>query len=399
MENNKLKQSDFFVGKEAAKTPIPMEKVVDKIPGDYAKVKLDSCGQLNYPKELYFRNYNMENLSWITSVEKSKHVDQLEAIIKALNDMVWGDFRCENLHSNDLYTILLTLQIRWGSAKITIPYLLDDTLPSDKLYEKDNIDYVSLVPTDIKTKPIELDPECKEGLEPLNVRIGDKTVSFRLERIGDLLTINKYIEDKYYHEGRKYSDIADSVKQLDYYRQLIEKAQIELDQLREKLNKPIKELKIPGSDKTLSNEEDIESTKALITTKEMMLNSYKDKHNLLESQIDRKLFNEYVKFAKEQAMETVLLSQAIKIVAVDGKKCETFEDKINALKLKIDGRFFLKLNKEIIPKVEDWGIIKTLKFKSKKLKKVVNRRLQFRLFDFIPSLELPSNCEITVTYG
>lgn len=180
-------------------TEVKPEIKSEPVPLGYITVKLDSLGKLSAPFELHFRDYSIEEVLELSSTNDD--VDNLEAVIKVLNSMVHEDFDCGELTHEELLEILYSIQGNFYSRDIEKSVLIDEKAdPKDK----DNYTYAMISITDIKTKT--LDEEFKEPFTLKDSKTGS-TYTFRLPRVKDKITAEKYIRNKYKKETREFSDI------------------------------------------------------------------------------------------------------------------------------------------------------------------------------------------------
>ena len=306
------------------------------IPFGYIEVKLDSNGKLSAPQILHFRNYEMSEIIGLAACTDEKRT---EALIKCLNEMVWEDFDCNQLHERELEEILMYIHATyWGTFLSDRRFFIDDTITDEeKLNDEKNIAMTNIPISDIQTKLID-----SEFQEPIFISLDKKKIGFRLPRVGDMIIAKKFIAKKYFAEERKVSDI---------------------------------KVKIDKKDPSLTYDE-----------KEMYDKYIEDKSN------------DYLKIFLACSIHSingkVLETLEEKIENFFNVPLDIWKDYNIVVKEKIQ---FGLVNDVTFTNIED--ILdkdgKVLIPQGKKL----TRRFSFQSMDFIPSLELPRNSRTTVSFG
>jgi len=221
MEMDNINQDSIFVKDEESKAQNmtiakEVEKVLNEkmeIPNGYIEIKLDSLGKLDAPEVLHFRNYSMEDA---TELASTKDEDYLQTLVKCLNRMVWEKFDCSLLHEKELEEIMCNIYlIFWGKLLEGYQYYLDNTIEdSEEKEKKENIGTTIIDITQLKTKTID-----KDFKEPIKVDIKGKVVKFRLPRLRDMLLAKTFTYKKYFKDERELSDIQNAVdkkKEISY---------------------------------------------------------------------------------------------------------------------------------------------------------------------------------------
>lgn len=207
-----IKQSDLIFYEEPAKNQAIVEEEkaaaqtveaaqkAERVPADYVAVKLDSLGKLSAPGTLHFRNYSMEEAVELATTDEESFI---ETMIGCLNQMVWEDFDCGQLHESELEEVLLTIYAAfWGKELEGFQYYVDDSLEGERLTDRENISVAAIPIRNIETKPI-----IDEFKEPISLTIKGKQVRFSLPRIQGAVVAKRYADALFAAEERELSDV------------------------------------------------------------------------------------------------------------------------------------------------------------------------------------------------
>ncbi len=110
--------------------------------------------------------------------------------------------------------------------------------------------------------------------------------------------------------------------------------------------------------------------------------------------IDAELYKEYGEFLTMKNREFLKILQAQMLVAYGSKKLETIEEKLNANR-NVDVSMWREYNKYI--RANNFGINTVVKFRSRELDEVIERRFLFQLLDFIPTMDEADNGDDTIS--
>ena len=315
-------------------------KVNSKIPSDYIPITLESNGRLDAPKVLHFRDFSMDDALELNVLDRD---DQLKALVAVLNNMVYEEFDCKNLHVKELMQILYTIHGTFISSKISKEYYINEDLPEGKeegqLSHPDNIDKVEIVLSKLKTQNIDEDSKGKRRevkfKEPFTfVDTVKKTrMKFRLSRVGDLLFAQEYCNTLYEDELKRFKPLKRA-----------------LEKLRDIEDAEEKSLRI---DEMISQNED----------------EYED----------------YMSFIQKYDMTYIKLIQALQIVGIDDVVFNTIDEKLEAYKNNISETLWTTYSE--MTAEYNFGIIEKYSFFCDKLSKNITRRFSFQLLDFLPDIE------------
>jgi len=307
---------------------------------NYIKIHLESEGVFDAPKVLHFRDYTMEDALQLNTLDEE---EQLEAIVRVLNNMVWEDIDCKNLHPKELAQIVYTLHAIFINQKIEKEYYYDEDLPEGskegQLDFKDNVGTIEIPVDKINTHNIHKNKDGSTKQEKFKepFTIVDKTtkdaISIRLTRMYDLLFAKKYCDEKY----------AEDIKEFSPYKRKIMRL------------------------RAISNNEERNA----------------ELEKLIEEDYDS--FKNYKDFLNEYNNEFAKVVQASVIVAINKKKCETFEEKLKLYKEVISQTFWQTYNNIVAE--YDFGIDENVTFFSEKLQRNVTRRFLFQFPDFLPNYD------------
>lgn len=233
--------SDFFI--KNPKT-IPQRQVVDQenveaaqyaqenigkqIPPEYIPVTLSSMGKLSMPATLHVRDYKGEDaLNLATTAESEKTL--LQGVISVLEGITYEGIDAKFMHEKEAEELLLNVRLNFWDSEMQAEYPIEDEkelsfIKDDALLEKivngDESLYCTIPVRKINTKPI---PD--KFKEPFSLSLGDKQFTFILPRIGDLLTVQDFIDKKYAHQIQKFQALESSLR----YNQKIRKIKPDLE--------------------------------------------------------------------------------------------------------------------------------------------------------------------------
>lgn len=337
LEEEKLEKK--VVAKKVTKSKVE-KKVVEKpkVPMGYISVKLDSLGKLSAPFELHFRDYSIEEVLELASTNDD--LDNLEAVVKVLNNMVFEDFDCGELVFEELMEILYTLQGTFYSGEIERRVILDEK--GDRK-DPDNYVWAFISIGAIETK--ELDAKFKEPFT-LSDSKTEQNIVFRLPRIKDKLIAEDYLKGRYSREIRQYSEIYHEISKIEATKD---------DKLRQ--------------EKMLELEE--EKGDEVIALKTYLL----EKMKLL-----------------------AVLTQGLSIISVNGKaldygNCEELLEIIPSISRRVWERY----NKVV--EEYSFGLVPDVTFFLPELQENITRRVLFRPVDFLPDYEQESGGGVTVSFS
>lgn len=327
------------------------KKIKEKIPNDYIPIKLPTNGRLDAPKILHFRDFTMDDALELNVLDED---DKLKAIISVLNNMVFEDFDCSNLHIKELIFILLSIHGTFISNKIEKSYYIDDTLDEGtkegELNHSSNIGRIEIPISKLQIQNIDETYEGKNRetkfKEPFTIidPVKKTKMKFRLSRIGDLLFAQEYCND------------------------LFEEELIEF--------KPLK--------------------KALVSVAE--IENIEDRNNKLEELIDNDEDNyeKYKKFLHKKDLAYIKIIQALQIVEINGEVLDTIEQKLKAYRENVSETVWPFYNSII--EEYNFGIIENYSFFCDELQKTITRRVSFQYLDFLPDIEQDYSKRYSVSF-
>jgi len=340
--------SDIFVDDEheeqnEVKSRKPVQK--DKIPSSHIPIKLSSAGKLSMPKVIHIRNYSGQDA---LDLAQSSNDVIIEAILKVIDGMIWEDVDVSLLHQKELEEIMLNVYLNWWGTYIKdYPYPweeeeidagIDKGVINEQKAEnirkgKDDVTInIPIVNIDTENLPAEFK-------EPIKI-INDKNeYVFRLPRVGDIVTTEKFIEEKYFEEDNKFSSLKNDI---DY---------------------------------NIAN---------------------KNNPNVQQRKIDPKVYKEYLTYRGQRNKDFLALQNMLLFLRINDTK---FED--NEQRLKYYSELPLHIVGKLEKIVEDvhFGPEEEMKVISPITKEEVTRRFQFRALDYVPSMEAENDDGYTVVFG
>ena len=327
------------------------QKIKQKIPNDYIPIKLESNGKLTAPRILHFRDYTMDD-----ALELNVHDpdDQLKALITVLNNMVFEEFDCSNLHVKELIQILYTIQGTFISSKIEKEYYVNLDLPEGtdegQLDHPSNTHSIDINISKLKVQNIDetLDGKTREKKfsEPFTLTdtVKKTKMKFRLSRIGDLLFAKEYCDQKYETELFKYRPLKREIYKISQ----------------------------------IKNKEDrVESLNKVIT----------------DNPDD---YEEYMKFLNTYDKYYVRIIQALQVVSVNDVVCDTIEKQIEAYKTNISETLWQMYNS--ISVEYNFGLLDEYTFYSEEVGTNITRKFQFEFMDFLPNPDKDYSKRYTVQF-
>jgi hypothetical protein len=327
------------------------ESLVEKskllIPNEYIPIYLSSEACINAPKLLHFRDYSMDDALELNVLDED---DQLKAFVKVLNNIVWEDFDCANLHVKEMMEIVYTLHANYIGTNIEKSYHLDETLPEGKeegqLDYKDNIVSIELPLKCIARHSINEDAKGKKRPEKERFKktftVTDKDtkskIVFRLVTLKDILVSQELCKEKYKEQEKEFFF---AKKTLNKIRAI--KDEVERDNKLEEL---------------LDNDEE-------------------------------GIYDAYYEYQINYEKDYARMLQAFAIVKyisyVDGKEViqelQTIEERLDIYRQHIARTMWTQYN-EIVTEY-DFGIVENVTFFSDALQKNITRRFQFQYLDFL----------------
>lgn len=184
--------------------PSQSEPRLEAVPNRYIPVQFCTLGKLSAPEKLHFRNYTLEEAAELSAMREENY---LEKLITTLNNMVWEDFDCANLHEEELKEVMLNIRYNfWGQSLDNVPYYINEDLEEpEELNRKDNIGFATLSLQEVAQKVRNLTSEFRE---PIKVETPEgSVVRFRLPRVTDDLLAKKYVDSVFSDEEKKFANI------------------------------------------------------------------------------------------------------------------------------------------------------------------------------------------------
>jgi len=213
-----MSESIRSINKDKLQEAIALSDTKTLVPPGYVKITYPSEGRLFTPKFLHFKDYRIKDISNLSSKK-----DKFQTVVSILNDLVYEDFDCSNMHPVELtYTRLMLLRAFYGPVIRDVKVFIDPELPQDKLYLSENLLDVDV---DIDSLKItRLPKSIKNGIFTIST---DDDVplkySFRLSKVKDVLVVDKYLDSIYEEQEQRFSKLkmiaknyqADTTKLLD----------------------------------------------------------------------------------------------------------------------------------------------------------------------------------------
>lgn len=333
MDITKAKQDDFFVPEDLDQKVLKKVEEKKTVPGNYIKIKLSSCGKLSAPAILHFRNYTMDETVELAGM--TEH-NRRETMISVLNKLIFEDFDCNDLHTEEVKEILLNLNAAfWGPnlESTSFKYFINENLPDDQLNKPGNTSVAKIPIKNIKVN--ELPKEFKEPFYIVSEDSKDR-IGFKLPKFNSSIISNSFLEEKYITEEKKFSELRYILRYNKY---------------------APKEEK-----KSFSMEE----------------------------------FSEYEKYMQKKNLDQVKILGAQLLDSVNGKVFNSLHEKYEFFK-KLDLRVWETLN-EFIEGL-NYGVDEIVEFKCSVNNTLIKRRFQFREYDFLPSMDSKRIKKYSVSFG
>jgi len=339
---------DFFVNDEENKQQeIQKSKKKDQrsdiVPNDYIKVKLSTCGKLSAPPIVHVRDYSGEEAFKLSLMNDDNMV---ETIIDVINNLLYEDFDAGKFHEREVEEILLNIHANFWDSTISYNYEpteeeLNELKESDseklkKIQNSNEPLKVAIPITNIETKPL---PD--NFSEPISIKDKNIKVQFILPRIEHILETSKYLQTKFAQEDQKFATLKQIISHND----------------RMKRERKFNEIEYISEDK----------------------------------------MQEYNNYQIRRTREYILIQQSLLIKKINNQKLITINEKRKAYE-RIPQRLWDVLG-NILNKDLFFGVQREVKVKSPLTNKKVTRRFQFRLLDFIPTLELQDTSGYTISFG
>lgn len=340
--------SDIFVEDEQeqqseVKSRKPVQK--DKIPSDYIPIKLSSAGKLSMPKVLHVRNYTGQDA---LDLAQASSGDMIETILKVVERMIWEDIDSKLLHQKELEEIMLNVYLNWwGTVIKDYPY------PWEKEELKEGIEKgiineqkaervkkgVDTLYINIPIENISTENLPAEFKEPIKIKHKDNEYVFRLQRVGDVLISEKFVEEKYFEQDNEFSEIKNDI---DY---------------------------------NIAN---------------------KNNPNVDQRKIDPVKYKEYLKYRNNRNKDFLALQTMLLFSRINDTVLQTNEERLefySKLPLHIIGKV-----ESIVEKIS-FGPKEEMKVISPVTREEITRRFQFRALDYVPSMESQNDEGYDVIFG
>lgn len=313
------------------------EKVVQSskgVPSGFVPVTFLSEDKLG-PSVLHFRNYSMGEMLELASATEDNLLDVLTTRI--LNNICFEKYDCSKLHIENIKEIMLTIHVNfWGRVLKNKAFYKD--LNAENMDAEENIGYVDIDIQNLKANKI--DPKFKVPFTIVD-SITNKKVKFVLPTVEHVLIADKFIKEKYY---------------------------IQEDQLKR--------------------------ARSLIDTKQKL----EDKQlfdKASEINVTQEDFQKVEDLERQKGMDYLKVIQSQLIHGVDGKVCETVEDKLKAFHEDVDSTSWMRYA-EAVKKYATFGYNDEYTFKYGE--ENMTRRFSFRLLDLIPSMDETGDVGYTVSF-
>lgn len=310
------------------------------IPADHVPVTLGSGGLLGYPKVLTYRDYTLDEILELNSLEDDL---QMLAIVNVLNKLNQEGIDHNDVHPNDILQILLALHGSFISNVIERKYYLNMELPEGdeigQLDHKENIGIVDIPVASIKIRLLGTDenykPYEKQVKVPFSVQdeTTGNTIKFRFLKAKDIVRAIVKAKEKYHDEERQFT----------YLKRGLEKLQ------------------------TITNEE----------------KRSKEIEKFLEEKYDE--WKEYQVLLQKRNIEEARIITISKIAGVNDIMFDDSDEdfaKKEALQLSASIWDFVD---NVVYEKYDFGVVEEVTFFSEHLSKNITRRFSFRYDNFLPT--------------
>jgi hypothetical protein len=332
--NKAAKAGDTFLNQKA-------EEVTEKpSPSGFVPVKLSSGGKLKgVPAVVHIKDYSGRdtlNLSMVTPE------NQIETLLKVIENITYENIDAGNLHENDLEEILINVFLNfWANAITDVPFPLIyeevynlEEEQKEKYKNRTWVPRTDLILSKIKTKDLD-----DEFMEPITIVNENKKVKFILPRIGHMVRASKLVARKYIKEESRWSKVNSAIR------------------------------------KQRPSEDDVD--------------------DLLKDVLGEEYFD-YIEFSKNKIADYLMVKQALCLYEVNGEVLETIDEKIKAYD-DVPLSMWEKFGE--IQNTYGFGVNHNIEVISPLDNKPVERRFSFRLQDFFPSVRGASLSECSVSFG
>ena len=172
----------------------------------YVPVKLSSMGKLGLPAVIHVKDYSYLDAFKLASANTT--LEMIRALVEVMDNIIEEDISLDRLTSQDVMEVLMTIQGTWYSPTIEYPYYIDETLPEDKIDNKENISKATIRINSIKTKPLSGDKRV-----PFTVAIGKEfSAEIDIPRFYDDVIVNQFIEQKYASRDNEMQGIQEKIQ-------------------------------------------------------------------------------------------------------------------------------------------------------------------------------------------
>lgn len=306
----------------------------------YIKISnLCSEGKLSAPKTFHIRDVNIEDL---LELSEEDEIAQQEAVIRVMENMIKEGVDVSQFSEQEVIQTLLTVYANFHSTLMEYPYILDEEeenlikATNPKIYEKYK-EGVQKYTVEVKIEDLEFKELPKEFKEP--IRLTDKSgfeIAFRLPRMGDIITIQKYIKKKYSKQENELAVLSDRLQ-----------------------------------------EEQSSGKRDVSISLEM-----------------RETYQEYLKTKGKDYVKSLL---ALLLISIGKKKLNTIEEKVNAIP-KIPVSLWQDFN-DILGNQLDYGVQEEVKVTSPITGKSTTRRYSFRPMEVLSNFTKKKPNETTISFG
>ena len=310
------------------------------IPSDVIPVTLGSNGLLGYPKVLSYRDYTLDEVLELNSLDSDL---QMVSIINVLNKLNIEKVDHNDVHPNDILQILLAIHGSFISNVLERKYYLNLELPEGEeegqLDHASNIAIADIPVNTIKIRVIGTDenhkPYPKQVKSPFT--INDETtgniLKFRFLKSSDIIRAVTMAKEKFFDEERKFG----------------------------KLKRDMERLQLTANDQK----------------REQAIEKY------LEDNYD--MWQEYQVLLQKKAIEEARIMTISKIAGFnDINFDDSDEDFTKKEKLELSASIWDFIDEQVYSKY-DFGVVEEISFYSEKLNKPVTRRFSFRYDNFLPA--------------
>jgi hypothetical protein len=331
-----MSDSDIFVNddsnQEIKERP---QKIKGRTPPGYLPISLCTVGKLSAPPKLHFKNYTGEHA---VNLSLANEDNILDILIEILNDLVYEDFDCGQLHEKELEEVMMNIYVNYWQSHIEYEYSFsEEELEELSDNRREAIKSSKEKPTVlIPANSIKSNPLPDDFKEPIVInKEGSKKIALNMARIGDTLLARDYVAKVFNQE-------------------------------REKLINVEREIK-------------------------------KAQEKNIEPNITGKEYEMYEDYAKRRLNFSLKVQYANLIHSIDGKELKNLEEKLKVYKNDVDLGYWNIFNNFI--ENLNFGIQNKIEVKSPLTGKPVTRRFQFQFVDFLPSVESEDTQGYSISFG